>query len=290
MKVRVSDSIVNLRERIVETYSESEMRAYNTLSFNEKEEILSETFERRFKVFWNSVTTVFKKEVEQEEESEKIDNQLEVRPKKNEEDVVALLGFDFNKRDNIFEVKIENVSSSSKNDYRDQIERDLLETKKYLENNYTNRMFLGDFFATLHAHRLSVVTAHEATMMYDIYPRVIKHYPAFKRLPYSYQMDFMRKAYLHGRVRVNTAHDIYGFAKATFEMLDKEGLINELVYGRLMEQVYERRITRRHPEIRSEIWQRNYLVYVTYEYMATTGDRIRESYHPSDLWLILAQL
>lgn len=299
MKVSISDSIANLYRSIVEYYSDSEMQDYNALAIGAKEQILSETFERRFKSFWNSVTTNFKKDANQEEEEsqekkrKKLNKEFVVIPKKVDEDFVAVLGFNFDIYENMFEIQTKSINasdSSAEQEYTKLLKNEIFEVKKCMEDEYTKRMFLKDFFATLHAHRLSIVKSYEATMMYEIYPRVLEHYPAFKKLPFGDQMNVMRKAYLRGRARSHIAHDIYGFAKATFEQLDAEGLIGELMKIWPRKLVYERRITRRNPEIPSEIWQKNYLVYATYEYTAKTGDKIRESYHPSDLWLILTLL
>lgn len=294
MKVVVGNSISNLYRKIVDYHEDFEVRDYTALTVDKKEEVLAETFERRFKAFWNSFqrSTCFKKEV-QEEEKAKIEKRSFLVTTKAKSSFTALFCFYFDIYNDVFEIEISNVAAETpeiEQEYMKFLNKELAEIKTCLEEEYTERRFVKDFFNTLHVHRLSLVTGNEAVLMFDIYRRAKRYYPDFRDMPYWQQMRVMHEGYLRGRVRAYSAHDIYGMAKATFEQLDKEGLIGKLDNGVLKELVYERRITRRAPEFPFEIWQRDYLVYATYEYKASTGEKIRISYHPSELWLYLTQL
>lgn len=294
MRVRVGDSINNLYRKIVDYHQSFEVRDYVALDLKDKAEIFSETFQRRFKSFWNSPkrSTFFKKE-DSEEEKEKIEKNTFLVTTKVNTGFSAILCFNFDVYKDVFEIEISSISADNlaqEQQYIQVLNEELAEIKASLEEEYKERMFVKDFFSTIHVHRLSVVTGVEAVMMFDIYHRARSYYPDFRDMPYSQQMIVMHKGYLRARAGHRLAHDSYGFAKAIFEQLDEERLIGKLDNGNLKELVYERRIDRKDPSNLSEIWQKNFLVYATYEYVSVVGDKIRVSYHPSDLWLYLTQL
>ena len=297
MRVRIGDSISNLYRKIVDNHESFEVRDYVALDMKEREEILSETFGRRFKAFWNSCnrSTIFKKEA-QEEEKEKIENNNSfLVTTKVKSGFTAMLCFYFDIYKDVFEIEISSVTadnSAQEQEYIQVLNKDLEEIKACMEDKYIEKMFVKDFFATIHAHRLSVVTGTEASLMFEIYQKAKQYYPDLRDISYLQQMMVMHKGYLRGRVKGHFAHDIYGFAKSTFEQLDEEGLISKLNNdGKIKNLVYERRIDRRDPGNPSVIWQQNYLVYATYEYTSSmTDEKLRTSYHPSDLWLYLTQL
>ena len=206
-----------------------------------------------------------------------------------------MLCFYFDIYKDVFEIEISSVTadnSAQEQEYIQVLNKDLEEIKACMEDKYIEKMFVKDFFATIHAHRLSVVTGTEASLMFEIYQKAKQYYPDFSDISNLQQMMVMHKGYLRGRVKGHFAHDIYGFAKSTFEQLDEEGLISKLNNdGKIKNLVYERRIDRRDPGNPSVIWQQNYLVYATYEYTSSmTDEKLRTSYHPSDLWLYLTQL
>lgn len=304
MKVKVCDSVANLHSRIIEYYSDSELRKFANLTLNRKVEIWTETLERRFKYFWNleSRNSVFKKKSKKtDDDSENIKpitKTINIKTRKSHPEFSANLIFDFDATKKLFIVEITNEYSACGDDvtqtYTRILEEEILDIKRQMEEKYSDEMFLRDFFATLHAHNLSTVRGIEAIVMHVIYRNAIRHYPMFKNLSYGDRLDIMAKAFSNGHTRAHNVRDIYGYAKVTFETLCMYGLIDVIyLYDRTINQykiyskTYERRITRRNPERPAEVWEYDYLVYAMYEYTTNTGVMLRTCFHPADLWLLL---
>lgn len=161
------------------------------------------------------------------------------------------------------------------------------------ENNLQEK-FLRALFSILHAKALSLATGDDAVIMYRIYNRALYYYPQFKECSYATQMTIMQEAFLKGRVHRN--HDIFVYAKETFLVFAKKGLIDRIVAVDKIENVHkpfrkiwENRADRRNYEHPSEVWEYNSLIYVTYEYKGMSGVSIKTSFHPSDLWCLLSE-
>ena len=153
--------------------------------------------------------------------------------------------------------------------------------------------FLRILFSILHAKGLSQATGDDAVIMYRIYKKALYHYPQFKECSSDMQNSILQEAFLRGRIYRN--HDIFVYAKETFLVFAKNGLIDRIVAVDKIENVYksfikvwENRADRRNYEHPSEVWEYNALIYVTYEYKGKSGVTIQTSFHPCDLWCLLS--
>lgn len=159
------------------------------------------------------------------------------------------------------------------------------------ENNVQEK-FLWALFSILHAKGISLETGEDIVTMYRIYKNALYHYPQFKECSYAKQFSILHEAFMKGRLFRN--HDIYVYAKETFLIFAKKGLIDSIIsvdkienVSKPFSKIWENRSDRRNYEHPSEVWEYNAIIYVMYEYKAKSGVMIRTSFHPSDLWLLL---
>lgn len=301
--MKISNHIISLLDRILAYRDyESDLQIFDEMPIDQKEEIFMETFKRRFKVFWNNSSRqgLFKMfAVEENEESEVLKGNGFGIASNEKDKFHAMLNFAFNSYSNEFIVSSHVTVVADKDTsevYTNCLNKELEELKMSIEDIYvySEKDFLKDFFNTLHAHRLTMVTGTEAVIMYEIYGNAVESFPCFGRLSYSDQIAVMHRCYMRARTRSRGSHDIYAFAQESFWQFDEEGLIYEVIAynpiaGGVKEyhSIYERRINRSNPDRPSEIWQLNYLVYATYEYTTKIGERLHISFHPSELWSLL---
>lgn len=292
MNVNINRNVTDLSTRMVEYYSDSELREYDALNPFEKDDILKETYKRGFLAYWNAPNrpTLFERSDEGKEEQQVFRVASRVKGA-----FCADINFEFDYYSDKFKVDwIAKEADETQNNYSDAFNQEMEEVKACMEKSYDESNFIRDFFRVLHARRLTMVTSNEAVAMYSIYQNAMDVFPDFKRLTYSARLQNMHKAYMRGRIRNHTTRDIYTFAKATFEEFDDDDLISKVIaYNPIAgmvknyRKVYERRITRVNPSRPSEVWEYNYLVYATYEYTTKTGEKVRISFHPSELWSFL---
>lgn len=159
--------------------------------------------------------------------------------------------------------------------------------------NTVQENFLRVLFSTLHAKGLSQATGDDAVFMYRIYKNALYYYPQFKECSCDVQNSILQEAFQKGRVYRN--HDIFVYAKETFGVFAKKGLIDRIVnvdkienVHKTFRKVWEKRADRRNYEHPSEIWEYNALIYLTYEYKGRSGVTIKTSFHPCDLWCLLS--
>lgn len=154
--------------------------------------------------------------------------------------------------------------------------------------------FLENLFSIIHANGLTDVTPEDAVRMYQIYNNAYRYYPQFEEnCSYAKQIRILHEAYVIGRG--HGIHDIYVYAKETFSVLSKEGVIDKVWFFNeyskeynLLNKVYEKRITRRNPDYPTEVWEYNALIYVIYQYGTKSGESIKTAIHVSDLWNLLS--
>lgn len=303
MKVRISDSIADLYGRIVEYNSNFELRTFGNLTLSQKDELLKETFERRFKKHWDAQqrASCFEKDKDGSDDElmddRVIDGNFKIAGRRVYNGFEANLKFDYNSDEKTFEIQIQNSSADTPNSMDTatrSLRTEIEDIKKSIETDYSKDMFLKDFFATLRAHRLTIVKPTEAALMHTIYRNALNSYPLFKKLSYDIRIKVMHDAYMRNRFLRNHCPDIYSLAKTTFDEFDAKGLITLVtMYDGVINQnrtyhlIGENRRTRVNPEIPSEIWEYNYLVFGTFEYTIRNGIKLVTSFHPSDLWRLL---
>jgi hypothetical protein len=168
------------------------------------------------------------------------------------------------------------------------VEKELMKLVKDLLDktvNIPNEFFMKHFFNELHKQKLSFVNGEDLSNVQEIYNSALEVYPEFAKAP-----EYMRIQILENAMKKvqRKNRDCYVLAKAIFEAIadaDMIGILN--ISGTNYYKLHEYRRTRRHPDKHHEIWERNALIFVQYEYFVAGGNRLRASFHVSDLWLCL---
>lgn len=299
MEIQISRNITGLYSRILDSNLEFETRNYASLSADEKNAILLETYERIFKALWNASSrgTLFKKESEAQKEANELKvlkNTFQVGSRNRAVMFAAKLVFNYNNKVKRLSVTIDSANARKRKDVKEYsalLRKELAQVKKEFENLNTDKLFIHAFFTTLHTHKLTALSGGEAVLMYTIYNNAIIHYPLFKNLPYKKQISLMQKAFVRGLTRRRGCRDIHLYSKVTFEILTEEGLISVLTgvdeFKTVYHQVSENRRTRRNPDNFAEVWEYDSLVFVTYEFQVRDLRTMRVSFSAETLWNIL---
>lgn len=214
--------------------------------------------------------------------------------------VTAKAKFSYDEKMGILEITVEDVKGPDMVTeilYQTELENELEDAKVAMENDLDMEDFLKAFFNTLHVHDLTSVMGGEAISMYRIYKNARVAYPVFRGLNYGEQINLLRKGYRSARTIASHSRDIYSFAKATFDAFDEHGAILDKVFARepisnkfkTYTRVGENRLDRRNPENTTQIWERDCLIYVQYEYDIAGGATLRTAMLAFDLWEKLAK-
>lgn len=302
MKVVISKDIYEVYSRVVKSSSQDALQSFATLPLYKKNALMAETLERGFRTFWNrnANRSVFKRSTVKTDEPENVfhvQKSFRIRSCSKEDQFYAELEFQFDDITRKLEVLIQNETAAKrkiKKSYMNHLRLELIQIKKMMESEYTIEMFLSDFFYTLCAHKVCMVTPDACHSFYTIYKNANEYYPMFNKLSYEQKVKLLKDAYYHGDHYWHKHPSIDNYAMNTFKVIDKAGLIKEvegfengtkMVY----KEVRERREDRRDPFNHSDIWERDCLIYATYEYTIGNGTTFRISFHPSDLWGLLAR-
>lgn len=306
-----------------------ELRGYNDLSVFERLEILTEVFQRAFLAFWlySSKNTEWnRRRVTQhkkgKEETYGFDNEqlsqtvllyskelvnggsVGEGEKLNEKKIpkaTAKANFSFDMKKSVLHVVVTDIVTENSNDrkvFEASLESELVAAKAAMEHYMGMDRFLKVFFDTLHVRGLTDVMGGEAVTMHRIYKNALQFYPVFKALNYNTQIDLLRKGYRTARRMSGHSRDIHSFAKATFHAFDAHGEVLGKVYTReaitnrykMFTKVYENRKDRRNPDMHSQIWESNSLIFAEYEHPIADGSTtLRTSFLAFDLWDMLAR-
>ena len=230
MFYRIGSFISKTLSTIANTIHDEKICKFSTLSMYEQNDLLTEVFVQVWKSYWTANeknTSLFKRNVSTSKENPHF---LSLSISNKADGVAITLNFVF-KSCTSFEV-IPTISAPSKkleDLYRRELNNELTSIKNMVSSHYEHKMFLRDFFDTLHQHEYSALTGREACWMYKIYTNAIKHYPDFKNMRLQKQIDILQKAFLIGRTEHKARRDIYTFARAAFYMLVEENAINTVI-------------------------------------------------------------
>ena len=309
MKIKIN---ANYEGRV--TNKAKGIQKYSSLPAEKKREIKEMTFVKVFLYFWFCVgqksswirekaVKVKKSETNMDVnavlDSEIVSNVVTVKTKSLTEDkkpkAIAKVAFYFDDLENelSFEVlEVKAADPANAEHYRKGLLKELKAAKTEMDYGFEFEMFLKYFFGTLKAMDVANFEGTDAVLMYKIHKRAIERYPLFAKLDQEKQMDVLDSGLRKARAARAGSRDIHYFAKCTFEVFAEKDLIDRVIRedhitGKLKTyyKVSENRKDRVNPDKPSQIWEKNCLIFVTYKDL----NGIQISFHPFDLWNMLAQ-
>lgn len=231
--------------------------------------------------------------------------------KRKKHKATAKINFSYNEDNGILDVEIdefktiepkyEEIFKYSLNKELEEVKSSIEKSvKESIEERFDIRIFLKCFYDTLHIHELTSVTGNDASNVYQIFMNAKESYPLFKKEKYTTQLDILRKGY---RLAINSpgnSRDINSFAKGVFEAIAThgDGYLTKKIYAKEkateryanFTKVFEKREDRYDPEHPSTVWEKDALIFATYEHTTICHGSVttlRTSFLAFDLWHML---
>ena len=267
-----------------------ELSKYHELSKEKRIEVISKFWANLVKfVLLNKFENTYWREADAKEKEffSSMQEAIILKGKKQADEAYLILNVSYNQALSVAEIVPYVIAKdeSTKERLLDKVSQQLILVEKFLARNLTEELAIKYCFETLYGEKLCSVRGDEAVTMYKIMMRAIKHYPEFAKLDKDDQYEVLRKGFARGRIINARERDMYTFARATFEVMEKLGL-TRFVYkydpNLNKYKTYERCGASPH-RIPHSICPR----FIMYKFGTASGVEIRTSFMPFDLWEML---